>query len=108
MTNNMTFCIGHNEEVLTSEMMTNFQHKHHICKSCHKKKVAERKRKERKMAADRIEESAKIRHDKAVYEANELMGKPAKKRKLKDSMFQKIDSVRDDLEMKRLLEGEEL
>ena len=108
MTNNMTFCIGHNEEVLTSEMMTNFQHKHHICKSCHKKKVAERKRKERKMAADRIEESAKIRHDKAVYEANELMGKPAKKRKLKDSIFQKIDSVRDDLEMKRLLEGEEL
>jgi hypothetical protein len=93
--------------VPVNEMMTNFQHKHHICKSCHKKKVAERKRKERKMAADRIEESAKIRHDKAVYEANELMGKPAKKQKLKASMFKQIDDKHDEIEMKRLLEGEE-
>jgi len=98
---NKVVCLGHNGEVNASDMIKNYQHKHHICKSCHADIAQALAKENAELKAKSIAE-----HDKAAVDA--LMGdtKPVKKSKARPSLYQAIDSKRDAMEMAKLVRGD--
>ena len=105
---NEVFCMGHGGHVAASDMMTNFQHKHHICKACHANIIKAHAKEKKNSKAQRVAENISTAHDKARAEVSALMSNARPSRKPRASLYSVIQNWHDDEEMRRIVAGYEL